>query len=389
MSQIHPEICIMLVEKIIKEYGLKTMDEIPDEFKQVIADKKGKTIKDLDRREVLRLYNREPLRKLASVFRDAELNRLPILGSRSNDQFMRAYYSLMFLVMYIFNHATASIYVNQKGNYTIDAGGIGFVSSRRLLLLLFGYRLYIAGSKAGSTLKPEIQDYMLNRLKMETHLDDLPDSSYLSFYTYPEAFTKNLKLYSEQYGFDREPSFMLNPETIPAIAIFNESSISSRPETSQMLKLVNKHRAESGRILFYADPPYLASSVHYGSGWTEDLEAQLLQTLDHIHSSGNYFALSNVTDNTGLSNFMLKKWLIDHPEFKVKLLDKEYFAQRGTGAASFVTIEVLVTNYDFVDGKPFIELEGDIRAIFDNAGLQYDHFGIGGKTFTKKAFENE
>ena len=60
----------------------------------------------------------------------------------------------------------------------------------------------------------------------------------------------------------------------------------------------------------YCDPPYLISCASYNeqNGWNKDKEERLLDLLDRIHKSNIKFALSNVLENKGKSNDILKNW---------------------------------------------------------------------------------
>ena len=60
----------------------------------------------------------------------------------------------------------------------------------------------------------------------------------------------------------------------------------------------------------YCDPPYLVTCASYNEadGWNETKERELLDLLDGLNSKGIRFALSNVLDNKGKSNDILKEW---------------------------------------------------------------------------------
>ena len=60
----------------------------------------------------------------------------------------------------------------------------------------------------------------------------------------------------------------------------------------------------------YCDPPYLISCASYNEqdGWNKDCEKDLLNLLDSLNNKGIKFALSNVLENKGKSNDILKDW---------------------------------------------------------------------------------
>lgn len=65
--------------------------------------------------------------------------------------------------------------------------------------------------------------------------------------------------------------------------------------------------------MFYVDPPYLSSDasygrIHYLGKWDEAKEKALYSNLDFINSKGGSFLLSNVVENNGKVNYILKEW---------------------------------------------------------------------------------
>lgn len=60
----------------------------------------------------------------------------------------------------------------------------------------------------------------------------------------------------------------------------------------------------------YCDPPYLVTCASYNEqdGWNEEKEKSLLELLDKANSLGIRFALSNVIEDKGKTNKILKKW---------------------------------------------------------------------------------
>lgn len=60
----------------------------------------------------------------------------------------------------------------------------------------------------------------------------------------------------------------------------------------------------------YCDPPYLVTCASYNEqdGWNETKERELLELLDNLNARGIKFALSNVLENKGKTNEILKVW---------------------------------------------------------------------------------
>ncbi|MBP5457652.1 MAG: Dam family site-specific DNA-(adenine-N6)-methyltransferase [Paludibacteraceae bacterium] len=99
----------------------------------------------------------------------------------------------------------------------------------------------------------------------------------------------------------------------------------------------------------YADPPYLISQATYNDGWDEEKERTLLGRLKELNDMGGRFALSNVLENKGEENTILKEWA-ETNGFNIIHLDKSYansYYHRKDRESK--TDEVLITNYS-IDG---------------------------------------
>ncbi len=96
----------------------------------------------------------------------------------------------------------------------------------------------------------------------------------------------------------------------------------------------------------YCDPPYLVTCASYNEqdGWNEDKEKELYELLDRINSKGVKFALSNVFENKGKSNDLLKEW---SKKYVVNYLNNSYSNcnYHAKDKSEGTTIEVLITNY--------------------------------------------
>lgn len=96
----------------------------------------------------------------------------------------------------------------------------------------------------------------------------------------------------------------------------------------------------------YCDPPYLITCASYNEqgGWNINLEKSLLNKLDKINNKGVRFALSNVLENKGESNDILKEWA---KKYKIHYLNNSYgnCNYHAKDKARNNTVEVLITNY--------------------------------------------
>ena len=98
--------------------------------------------------------------------------------------------------------------------------------------------------------------------------------------------------------------------------------------------------------LVYCDPPYLITCASYNErgGWNEKKEKELLTLLDKLDERKIKFALSNVLENKGKSNDILKEW---SKKYNVNYLSSSYgncnYHTKDKSRNS--TVEVLITNY--------------------------------------------
>ena len=96
----------------------------------------------------------------------------------------------------------------------------------------------------------------------------------------------------------------------------------------------------------YCDPPYLVTCASYNEqdGWNIDREKELYRLLDELNSKGIKFALSNVFENKGKSNDLLKEW---SKKYVVNYLDNSYSNcnYHAKDKNKEGTVEVLITNY--------------------------------------------
>lgn len=102
----------------------------------------------------------------------------------------------------------------------------------------------------------------------------------------------------------------------------------------------------SSNDFVYCDPPYLITCASYNEqdSWNEIKEKELLELLDNLNNKKIKFALSNVLENKGKSNDILKKW---SKKYNVYYLDNSYgnCNYHAKDKSNGSTVEVLITNY--------------------------------------------
>ena len=96
----------------------------------------------------------------------------------------------------------------------------------------------------------------------------------------------------------------------------------------------------------YCDPPFLVTCASYNEqdGWNETKERELLELLDNLNARGIKFALSNVLENKGKTNEILKVWA---EKYNVHYLNYSYgnCNYHAKDKSENSTVEVLITNY--------------------------------------------
>lgn len=102
----------------------------------------------------------------------------------------------------------------------------------------------------------------------------------------------------------------------------------------------------------YADPPYLITTGTYNdgkrgfTGWNEKEEIKLLQILSNLDRKNTKFALSNVIEHKGKTNYLLVDW-INENGFVINYIKKNYANSnyQTKNREKNGSIEVLITNY--------------------------------------------
>ena len=113
------------------------------------------------------------------------------------------------------------------------------------------------------------------------------------------------------------------------------------------LALINKAERVISNSMFYVDPPYYSSDssyerIYYLGKWDEPKERALYKALDYINEKGGSFLLSNVIENNGETNEILKDWCRKYEVIKVSSDFTNCNYQRKNKGN---TKEVLVRNY--------------------------------------------
>ncbi len=102
----------------------------------------------------------------------------------------------------------------------------------------------------------------------------------------------------------------------------------------------------------YADPPYLITTGTYNdgkrgfTGWNEQEEKKLLKILNELDNRNIKFALSNVLEHKGKTNYLLLEW-IDKHNFTINYIKKNYANSnyQTKNRQKNASVEVLITNY--------------------------------------------
>ena len=94
--------------------------------------------------------------------------------------------------------------------------------------------------------------------------------------------------------------------------------------------------------LYYFDPPYLITLAPYNAMWNEKDEKDLLYLLDELNKKGVKFALSNVIESNGKTNYLLKEW---SKKYNIIYLNRKYLNSNYRKKNITIAQEVLITNY--------------------------------------------
>ena len=101
-------------------------------------------------------------------------------------------------------------------------------------------------------------------------------------------------------------------------------------------------------VMMYLDPPYSACcadgsvSRSYGLRWGYEQDKQLLEALDRFNDLGVHWCLSNVFENKGVVNHVLKQWAEKYNVVEVPGID---YTNAHYQAKPSKAVEVLIRNY--------------------------------------------
>lgn len=125
----------------------------------------------------------------------------------------------------------------------------------------------------------------------------------------------------------------------------NKDKIAIKNEDFKVL--ISKAERIIPNSMFYVDPPYYISDSSYGriyylGKWDEPKERSLYKVLDYINEKGGSFLLSNVIENNGRTNHILKEWC---QKYNVVDVPSDFsncnYQRKNKGK----TTEVLIRNY--------------------------------------------
>jgi len=104
------------------------------------------------------------------------------------------------------------------------------------------------------------------------------------------------------------------------------------------IKVLNK------KCFVYLDPPYFITDATYNKAWNLEVEQKFLAFVTKIDDRGIKFALSNVIENKGVENTLLKMWSL---KYNVHYLEHSYgnSSYQAKDRSKDSTVEVLMTNY--------------------------------------------
>lgn len=207
-------------------------------------------------------------------------------------------------------------------------------------------------------IKKIINEYKLSKTNIDGFKklrDDYNDGNgdWITFYTlmcysfnYQYRFN-NKHEYNSSFGQNRSCfSNATEGKIIKAINKLNELDIVF---DSKDFRKVNFLDADKNDLVYF-DPPYLITCGNYNDGkrgfrgWSQQDDIDLMDLCNKLDEQGTRFALSNVLENKGKSNDILKQW---SEKYNVHYLNHTYgnCNYHAKDKSSTGTLEVLITNY--------------------------------------------
>ncbi|WP_415276445.1 DNA adenine methylase [Clostridium perfringens] len=234
----------------------------------------------------------------------------------------------------------------------VEANKIVMNDIESVVIDLMNYLKNNGCKKSLSELKDIIQKYNLSktnedgykRIREDYNLGNKDSMMFYAMLThafnYQIRFNKNGE-YNMPFGRNRS-SFNPNMES-NFIKFVNKLS-DKHIFTNKDFREIKLDKLNSNDFI-YCDPPYLITCASYNDGWNELLERDLLSILDSANDKGIKFAISNVLENKGKENIILKDWA---KKYNIHLLDKTYkncnYQSKDKNKEN-TTKEVLITNY--------------------------------------------
>lgn len=212
----------------------------------------------------------------------------------------------------------------------------------------------LASQEALNILKTTINKYNLSKTNDEGFKNirqdyNNGDKSWNMFYAMvTNAFNYQIRFnkqgnYNMPFGKNRSsfnPS--LESNFIKYIDKLNKTNINFTNNDFSLLDINNLNDND----FIYCDPPYLITCASYNEkdGWNITHEQELLDLLDKLNDKRIRFALSNVLENKGKSNDLLKEW---SKKYKVIHLNNTYgnCNYHAKDKSNSSTDEVLIINY--------------------------------------------
>ena len=203
---------------------------------------------------------------------------------------------------------------------------------------IYGYEYYGCNSNDG------LAKYNKNKLnKLRENYNSSKTKNYI------ELYVLLMYSYCNYFKIDCNGNFI---NTSPNKRDFNNNLIN---KLYKFIKALNNKNIEfysndydkfniNKKDFVYLDPPYLITKAFYNNNWNSNNENDLLNFIDKLNDKGVRFALSNVLENKGKSNDILKEW---SKKYKVIHLNNTYknCSHNVKDKSNNTTDEVLIINY--------------------------------------------